>query len=98
MGAKEAVIYGIVAVVITNIAFLAMGSVIFAHTKDAIELTDFSFDGFTQLTTDWTTTPYTNITVSNSTCEGGWSNVFNDFFPGTATGCYVTSCSGRHYI
>jgi hypothetical protein len=98
MEKEKSICIAIVLSTIVNLILIGMGSYMFYRTKEAIELTDFSFNGYTQLTKDWTTKPYTNITVSNTTCPIGSSNVFNDYYPGTARGCLVTSCSNSHYI
>jgi len=39
--------------IVVNLALIGMGSYMFARTKQAIELTDFSFTGYTQVTEDW---------------------------------------------
>ena len=71
-------IAAIIYVAITNVIFIAFGSILIYCGKELDAMSDTPVDYLRQITTDWTAVPFVDITVTTATtCPTGSTEVYS---------------------
>jgi hypothetical protein len=73
-----------------NLVLLGLGIAVIVITDKADKLASIDFTNLEQIKTDWDTLPFVQMQVNTVGCPAGWETVFDNYWSGTVTGCYVT--------